>query len=262
MKKLIIALLLAVPFGLHAQTDGFDKLLKKYETKQGIMAVNLDGNILDGIIYFVNMFDSSSDDHSYEYIYDGEDYDCSEPDEEEVVCVEISGDDEDDNEDCAVVEAVAYSDDEDENGDYDTYDVYEYVYGEEGDYDYDYDDDDYDYDFDYSSYYNPYSNWSNYIGMFKTYLDGVKYIKAIVYENPTKKFGKEVQKQIVSAKPYKCVISMQDGDDDIRLYIIDNEAEGTCEMLGIVKEGGKYIVTSVLGDRDFKGIIDALKSFM
>ncbi len=265
MKKLIIAILIALPLGLHAQTGGIDKLIKKYETQKGVMAINLEGNILEGIIYFVQQFDGGNDyssDYEEQYVYEDDDSSDAESEEEAAIDTYIvEGDDVVEEYTIAeavvgeytVAEAVA----EDENEDAES-DEYEYIYGEEGDYDYD----DSDYDFDYSDYYNPYSSLSNYLGMFKAYLDGLTYMKAIVYENPSKKFSREVQKQIVSKKPYKCVVSVQENDGDIRLYIIDNEAEGTCELLAIVKEGDTYIVGNILGNRDFKGLINTLKELM
>ena len=272
MKKIILSILILVPMALSAQQNGFDKLIRKYENRQGIMAVNLEGNILDGITYFLSQLGGNDEPFDYS-AYPTISIDT----EEEAVVVEIPDFGEDEG-DCEVVEiAVAEADedgdavvavaampsegDEDDAIDYAEYNEYEYVYGETGDYDYDAEDDD-DYNYDYSSYYTPYSGLSDYLGMFKTYFEGLTYFKAIVYENPSKKFASDVQKSVVSKKPYKCVVSMRTDGDDVRLYIIDDEAGGQCEMLAIVKEGNRYVVANIMGSRDFRTLIDALKQYL
>lgn len=266
MKRLIIALLILIPFGAHAQGEGFDKLIKKYETRQGIIVVNLEGNILEGLSYFVSQYAQNEE--------VSEDCSCEAPDEEDEVyevveCEEACCAEEVEVVEICVEEVVAEAEEEIEEDieevaieiaeyDPDSYKEYEYLYGEEGDYDYDED----DYDFDYSSYYNPYGDVSNYLEMCKTYINSLTYLKAIVYENPHKKFAKDVQREVVSKKPYKCIVSMQDDRNDIRLYMIDDEAEGSCDMLAIVKEGDRYVVANIVGNRDFKSIIDAMKEFL
>ncbi len=274
MKRVIIIAILiaAVPFGLNAQNDGFDKLIKKYDGRKGITAVNLEGNILEGITYFLSQLSSDDGDEAEPFDYSG--YYDEDDDEETVEIVEFCVPEIEDNcivaPDYPVAAAVAVDSiaDDSEEGeeaeadvDYESYDEYVYVYGEEGDYDYDDDDDDYS-DFDYSSYYSPYSGLNNYLGMFKAYFDGLKFLKGIMYENPTKKFEKDVKKLVVGTKPYKCIVSMNTGGEEVRMYTIDDEAAGTCEILVIVKEGNQYIVGSVLGSRDFKGLIDIMKEFM
>ncbi len=235
MKKLIIiAVLIAFPFGLQAQESGFDKLIKKYDGRKGITAINLEGSILEGLTYFLQQFDKEDD---VPYAMEmGVEEEVAPPAETEI-------------------EVVAAADGEDEETtDYKGYTEYEYVYGETGDYDYD------------NEAYIPYgmgsSEWSGYLGMFKSYLDGLTFLKAIVYENPDKKFAKTVQKTVVAKKPYKSIVSMHTDSEDVSLYMIDDEASGKCEILAMVRSGNQFVVANIMGSRDFKTLIDGIKSFL
>lgn len=231
MKKLIIALAAIIPTGLAAQQSGIESLMSKYEGRKGVTVMNLGESILSGMSDYMSDYLSAYTNDSYddfdlsEYLgTTGCECQCGEEcaaDEKCFIAEELMIVDEEDGTDEIVFVAPPTILPEEDEEESDEEDAAEY-------------------------------------GV-QDYLNDMTDFRMIVYEKAPKKFLRDV-KSTVSAAGYKNILSMNDGEDDIRVHMIEDGDNK--DIVVVVGDKDEYMVINIVGKGNIMKLIEAIAKYL